>query len=99
MAPNRSTHHILYSNAMKEFVREILSKQYSTAQKMSVVKYGWNAIKRHQAKKMFNALETTKSSTLFKSENGERAKSKFMKIPSIIAGKNWCCGLRNSTVT
>ena len=37
---------------------------------------------------MFNALETTKSSTLFKSENGERAKSKFMKIPSIIAGKN-----------
>ena len=45
MASNRATHHILYSNAMKEFVvDEILSKLYSTAQKMSVVKYGWNAI-------------------------------------------------------
>ena len=40
MTSNRATHHILYSNAMKEFIGKILSKLYSAAQKMSVVKCG-----------------------------------------------------------
>ena len=73
---------------MKGFVGETLGKLDSSCTKNVCGNIWMKCYLETLSKEYVHALETTKGSTLFKFGNGERVKSKkFMKIPSIIAGK------------